>query len=130
MGVALETTNRASHLVEGNLAVMPKRRMSKVMRQRRRIDDLGITTQALAKLTGNLRNLKRMGQPVPNKIVGARTHHLGFTRQSAQGRRVQNPRAVALECGSTGPLLRFGDESLFGFFRVGLHAATLATDGD
>ena len=72
MCVSFKPTKVGGDFVKDCLAVVPERRMSKVVGQRGRINDVGVASERLSQLAGNLGNFERVCQPVANEVVGSR----------------------------------------------------------
>ena len=93
--------------VQGLLACVPERRMPDVVDQSQRLDQINVQVQGARKSARNLRNLKRVGQPVAKVIGVAAGENLGLGFEAAEGTRVDNPVTVALEVVAVG-MLRLG----------------------
>ena len=93
--------------VQSLLACVPERRMPDVMDQSQRLDQINVQVQGARKSARNLRNLKRVGQPVAKVIGVAAGENLGLGFEAAEGTRVDNPVTVALEVVAVG-MLRLG----------------------
>ena len=105
LSVALEAPDLRRHLIERRLAVMAERRVAQVMGQARSVDDVGVAAQSSAQLAADLGDLERVGQPVADEVVAARSHHLGLGRQPAPTRRVQHARPIARKVVAVGALV-------------------------
>ena len=92
-------------LVEHGLAVVAERRVAEVVREARRVDDVGVTAERGAELATDLRHLERVGQAVAHEVVVTGREHLRLGGEPAQRRRVHDPRPVAGEVVAVGPLL-------------------------
>ena len=91
-------------LVEGHLAVVPERRVTEVVGERRRLGEVGVAAQRMGQVTGDLGDLEAVRQAVADEVVGLRPEHLRLGRQPAQRGRVHDAGAVALEGGALGRL--------------------------
>ena len=93
--------------VQGLLACVPERRMPNVVDQCQGLDQINVQVQGGAESTRNLRDLKRVGQPVAKVIGVAAGEDLGLGLEAAESTRVDNPVTVALEVVAVG-MLRLG----------------------
>ena len=83
--------------VERALAVVPERRVSEVVRERRGLGDVGVGAERAGEVARDLGDLEAVGQPVADEVVALRADHLGLGREPAERRGVDDARAVALE---------------------------------
>ena len=84
-------------LVQRALAGVPERRMADVVHQRQRLRQVLVQSQRLGHAARNLHHLDGVGQAAA-KVVGRATgKHLRLARQPAEGARLHNAFAVALE---------------------------------
>ena len=97
LGVALEPADPLGQLRQRALAVVPERRVPQVVRQARRVDDVGVAAQRLADLAAHLRDLERVREPRAHEVVRRRPEHLRLGAEPPQRRGVHQPRAVPLE---------------------------------
>ena len=64
LGVAFEPADVGRRGVEGGLTVVPERRMTEIVRQTGRLDDIGVAAEGVRQVAADLRNLESVGQPV------------------------------------------------------------------
>ena len=79
--------------------------MAEVVREAGRVDDVGVTPQGGAELATDLGDLERVREPVAHEVVVTGCEHLGLGGETAQRRGVHDPRPVAREVVTVGPLL-------------------------
>jgi hypothetical protein len=89
LGVALETAARQRAAGVGErrqrrLPVVPERRVAEVVRQARRVHQVGVAAEGRAQLPADLRALQRMGQPGAREVTGPDLYHLRFRGEPAQ----------------------------------------------
>lgn len=83
------------------------------------LDEIGVAAECGAEFASDLGALQGVGESgawagVPGLIARAGRHHLGLPGEPAQRGGVQHARAVALEGGAAGALVRFGGEAVGG----------------
>ncbi len=127
--VALEAAAGRGDLVEHLLAVVPERRVAQVVGEAGRLDEVGVAAQGRAQLPADLGALQGVGEPgagagVPGLRAGAGRDDLCLAGEPPQRGGVQDARAVPLERGAAGALVRLGRPAL-GVVRS-LHAPTVS----
>ncbi|BDZ43244.1 hypothetical protein GCM10025865_25430 [Paraoerskovia sediminicola] len=95
--VALEPADVAGDVRERPLAVVAERRVAEVVRQAGGVDDVGVAAEGLAELSTDLRDLEAVRQARADEVVAAGAEDLGLGAEPAQGGRVDDAGAVALE---------------------------------
>ena len=78
-----------------------------------------------AEFAADLRAFERVGQPGAREVTGAGPDHLRLRGEPAQGRAMQDPRAVPLELGAPGALGRLGHPAV-GITRTVRHVSSVA----
>src|SRR5690606_2064753 len=133
--VALEPADVARDLGQRRLAVVAERRVAEVVREARRVDDVGVATERAAHAAAHLRHLERVGQARAHEVVVPGAGHLGLGAEPTQRGGVHDAPAVTLERGPGLRLGRLDDPALDVRLAVRrrdaapeglLHAATLA----
>ncbi len=119
--IALEASARRGCLVEGNLAVVTEGWVAQVVRESRRVHDVGIAAQRLAQLASHLGDLERVGEAIAYEVVEASAHDLRLRRQPAQRRRMYDACTIALERRATRTLGRLVDKPLPSLIAVRIH---------
>ena len=71
--------------------------MAEIVRQRQRLGEILVAAQRARQRAGDLRHLDRVGQPGAVMIALMRDEHLGLVLQPAEGGRMDDAVAVALE---------------------------------
>jgi len=117
LGVALEAAagQRAVRVGEGRqrrLPVVPERRVAEVVREARRVHQVGVAAERGAEFPADLRALQRMGQPGAREVAGPDLYYLRFRGEPAQRGAVQDPRAITLEIRPARALGRLGRPAL------------------
>ncbi|SIA93620.1 Uncharacterised protein [Mycobacteroides abscessus subsp. abscessus] len=84
---------------------MPKRRMSEVVGQTRRVHDIRVGPQLLAELAAHLGDLEGVREAGAHEVVRDRAQHLRLFAEATQRRGVEDARAVALKLGALGGLV-------------------------
>jgi hypothetical protein len=117
LGVALEAAagQRAARVSEGRqrrLPVVPERRVAQVVRQARRVHQVGVAAERGAEFPADLRALQRMGQPGAREIAGPDLYYLRFRGEPAQCGAVQDTRAITLKIRTARALGRLGRPAL------------------
>ena len=97
--------------------------MTKIMRETRNIDKIGVTAQRGANLPSDLRDLEGVSQTRAGEIGFTRRSHLGLRSESAQTHRMQHTSAIASELRTLEPLDGFLDVALHVCFGVAVHSA-------
>src|SRR5215813_13950907 len=93
--VVIECPSLSPHqFIELSLSGMSKRRVSDVVNQRQRLDQLAVQPERAGNGPRDLPHLQRMGQPVPKMIRKARREHLGLRFQAAKRPGVNDAVAV------------------------------------
>ena len=78
---------------------MTERRVTEVVRQHDRLDQVLVRAQRARHGARHLRNLERVRESIPEVIAFRVGKHLGLVLQPPEGARVHDPVAVALERG-------------------------------
>ena len=79
------------------LAAMAERRVAEVVGQAQRLGQILVEAQRPGHGPADLRDFDRMGQPDPEMVAVGRDEHLRLVAQAAEGDRMDDPVAVALE---------------------------------
>ena len=87
----------ASAALQRILAAMAERRMAEVVGQAQRLGQILVEAQRAGHRPADLRDLDRMGQADPEMVAVGRDEHLRLVAQAAEGDRMDDPVAVALE---------------------------------
>jgi hypothetical protein len=82
--IAFKTANRLGNLIEQGFPMMPKRRVTNIMRQASGIDNIGIRPQSSSQIAPHLGNFKRMSQSCADKIIMTSAQHLSFGSETSQ----------------------------------------------
>ena len=85
------------------LAAMAERRMAEVMGQAQRLGQILVEAQRAGHGPADLRDFDRMGQANPEMIAVGGDEYLRLVAQAAEGDRMDDPVAVALEERRAGP---------------------------
>ena len=101
LGISFESPDGGGDGGKRPLTVVPKGRVTQIMRQAGTIDHIGVTTQHGADLAPYLGHLQSMGQAGSGEIIGSRHQNLGFGSKAAQSGRMDQPGPITLE-GCTG----------------------------
>ena len=101
LGVSLESPYGGGDGGKRPLPVVPKGRVTQIVRQAGTIDHIGVATQHGADLAPYLGDLQSMGQTGPDEIIGSRHQNLGFGSEAAQGGGMDQPCPITFE-GCTG----------------------------
>jgi hypothetical protein len=111
MGVVVEPAGVGHGTLERVLAAMPERRVAKVVGKAQRLGQILVEAEYARDGAADLRDLDRMGQADPEMIAVGGDEHLRLVAQAAEGDRVNDPVAVALEgiTRSTRGAVRFGE---------------------
>ncbi len=97
VGVMVEAAIRRHAGVEHFLAGMAETGVAEVMGERGRLGEVLVEPEAARESAGNLRHLDRMGQAGAEMIAFERDEDLGLVGEAAEGGRMDQPVAVALE---------------------------------
>ena len=87
----------ASAALERILAGMTERRMAEVMGEAQRLGQVLVEAERAGDRAADLRDFEAVGQPNPVMVAVGRDEHLRLVPQAAEGDRVDDPVAVALE---------------------------------
>ncbi len=98
--VVVEPAEILHQPVERDLAGVSKRRVSEVVRQADGLDQVLVGAQRPGQGAADLRHLQRMGESGAEIVALVVDEYLRLVFQAAEGGRVQNPIAVALESGA------------------------------
>ena len=85
--------------VERVLARMPERRVAKVVAERDGFREVVVEPQRASERARDLRHLDRVGETGAEMIALVIDEHLGLVGEAAEGGRMDDPVAVALEVG-------------------------------
>ncbi len=97
MGIVVESAGIDHALLKRILAAMAERRMAKVMGQAQRFGQVLVEAECTGHGPPDLRDFDRMGQTYAKMVAVGRNEHLGLVAQAAEGDRMDDPVAVALE---------------------------------
>jgi hypothetical protein len=97
VGVVVEAAEGRHTGVQDFLASMTETGMAEVMGERRRLGEVFVQRQPARKGPRNLSHFDRMGQAGAEMIAFQRDEHLGLVGEAAEGGRMDQPVAVALE---------------------------------
>src|SRR5215472_6403250 len=95
--VALEPAAASGEQRQGQLTVVPERRVSQVVGQACGVHQVRVTPELGPELPPDLRALQRVGEPGPREVARAHLDHLGLCGEPAQRGGVQHPGPVADE---------------------------------
>ena len=121
--IALKATDVTGYNIKRVFAIVAERRMTKIMRESRNIDKIGVTAQRGANLPSDLRDLKGVSQTRSGEIGFTRRSHLRLSSESTQAHRMQHTSAIASELRTLEPLYGFLDVALYVCFGVAVHSA-------
>src|SRR5690606_37633365 len=97
MLVVVESAARRQRTVERLLARMAEGRVADVVRQAERFGQVLVETQSSREYAADLCHLEAVRQPHAKMIAIGRDEDLGLAGQAAEGDRMDDPVAVALE---------------------------------
>src|SRR5690606_12419917 len=98
LGVAFEAADIGRPVVERALAVMAVGRMPEVVREARRVVDVGVEAEVRGELATDLGDLEPVGEAVSGEVeAGGRAQHLGLDGEPAKRTRMQDAGPVARE---------------------------------
>ncbi len=100
LGVVVEAAIGQQHLVQRVLAGVAERRVAEIVDERHAFGEILVELQGARQRTGDLRHLDRMREPRAVMIAVLRDEDLRLVLQPAEGRRVDDAVAVALEIGA------------------------------
>ena len=83
--------------VERALAGMAERRVAEIMREGHRLGEILVEPERTGERAGDLRHLDRMGQPRAEMIALVEEEHLRLVVEPAEGGRMDDAVAIALE---------------------------------
>ena len=86
-------------LGQGHLPGMPKRGMPEVVSEADRLDQILVESQRAADRASDLRHFERVHQSCAVVVPGGSDKDLGLVHQPAEALGVEDPIAIALECG-------------------------------
>ena len=104
--------------VERVLAGMPERRVAEIVAERDRFGEVVVEPQGPGERARDLRHLDGVGEAGAEMIALVIDEHLGLVGEAAEGRRVDDPVAVALELGAR-RRRRLGDQAPWRAGRIG-----------
>ncbi len=93
----VEAADLSQTFVQRVLARVTERRMAKVVRQRDCLGQILIQPQAARQGAADLGHFERMGEPRAMMVVGLRNDDLRLVHEPTEGRRMDEPLAVALK---------------------------------
>ena len=96
--------------VERVLAGVAERRVAEVVAERDRLGEVVVEPERAGERAGDLRHLDRMGEPGAEMVALVMDEHLGLVGEAAEGGRMDDAVAVALEFGAR-RRRRLGDET-------------------
>ena len=76
---------------------MAERRMAEVVGEAQRLGQILVEAERPGDRPADLRDFEAVGQPDPEMVAVGRDEHLGLVAQAAEGDRMDDPVAVALE---------------------------------
>ncbi len=97
LGVVVEAAVGLHAGVQRLLAGVAEGRMAEIVRQRHRLGEILVERQRPRERPGDLADLDRMGQPRAEMIAVERHEDLRLVREAAEGGRMDDAVAVALE---------------------------------
>ena len=97
MAVVVEAAMIGHAGVERILAGMAERGVAEVVAERDRLGEVVVNFERTRERPGDLSDLDRVGEPGAKVIALVMDEHLGFVREAAEGGRMDDPVAVALE---------------------------------
>ena len=97
LGIVVEPAGIAQRGAQRILAGMAERRMAEVMGEAQRLGQVLVEPERAGDRAADLRDLQAVGQPDPVMIAVGRDEDLRLVAQAAEGDRVDDPVAVALE---------------------------------
>ena len=97
MGIVVEPAGIAERRVERIFAAMAERRMAKVVGEAQRLGQILVEAERPGDGAADLRDFEAVGQADAEMIAVGRDEHLGLVAQAAEGDRMDDPVAVALE---------------------------------
>ena len=118
MAVVVEAAVAGHAGVERVLAGMAERRVAEVVAERDRLGEVVVELQRAGERAGDLRHLDRVGEAGAEMVALVIDEHLGLVGEAAEGGRMDDAVAVALEFGA-GRRRRLGDEAAGRARRVG-----------
>src|SRR5262249_58708802 len=95
--IALDPAAASGEQRQGQLYVVPERRVSQAVGQARGVHQVRVTPELGPELPPDLRALQRVGEPGPREVARAHLDHLGLCGEPAQRGGVQHPGPVADE---------------------------------
>ena len=95
--IVVEAAPRRHLFVERILAGMAERRVAEIMDQRDRLGEILVAAQRARQRAGDLRHLDRVGEPGAVVVALVGDEHLRLVLQPAEGGRMDDAVAVALE---------------------------------
>jgi hypothetical protein len=110
MGVVVEAPVPGHAGVERVLAGMPERGVAEVVAERDRFREVVVELERPGERPGDLRDLDRVREAGAEMIAAMIDEHLGLVGEAAEGGRMNDAVAVALEFGA-GRRGRLGDEA-------------------
>ncbi len=100
MAVVVEAAVGGHAGVKRLLAGMAEGGVAEVVGERHRLGEIVVEPERARKRPGDLRHLDRMGQPGAEMVALVMDEHLGLVGETAEGGRMDDAVAVALEFGA------------------------------
>ena len=97
MGIVVEPAGIGERGVQPLLAGMAERRVAEVVGQAQRFGQILVEAERPGNGAADLRDLDAVGQPDPEMVAVGGDEHLGLVAQAAEGDRMDDAVAVALE---------------------------------
>ena len=97
VGIVVEPAGIGQRGVERILAGMAERRMAEVVGEAQRLGQILVEAERAGHGPADLRDFEAVGQADPEMVAVGRDEHLGLVAQAAEGDRMDDPVAVALE---------------------------------
>ena len=97
MGVVVEPAGVGERRGQRVLAGMAERRMAEVVGEAQRLGQILVEAERAGDGPADLRDFEAVGQADPEMVAVGSDEHLGLVAQAAEGDRVDDPVAVALE---------------------------------
>ncbi len=125
--VPFKAATVSRQLCQRRLAVVAEWRMTKVVREASRIDEVRVAAERRTEFAADLRAFQRVRQPGAREVARADGDDLRLCRQPSQGRTVQYPGAVPHERAAPGPASAMG--TLGRLIRPPSHGLAVITSG-
>jgi iron-sulfur cluster assembly accessory protein len=97
LGVMIEAAVRSHQLVEHILAGVAKRRVTKIMRKRKRLGEIVVEAERAGKRARDLTDFQRMGEPGAEMVALVRNEDLRLVGEPPEGGAMDDAVAIALK---------------------------------